>query len=246
MSLSEFARDGAAAIAGVLLGLAYFAALRRTVAHFAETGGWRIALHSLACAHCRGGFRVRLDRAAWGGASDLRRCRIPCWRAALRLHGCGNAEMEFAARRVELSFTSAQFRSRNPVVTTWVIILLLPLACWLITRQLVYASGSAARRSRGCLSRGIDEQIREVMHNRPEPFLPLIGSSSSFLSLQISPASSPAFRRRPRRLETPAALAFIVFLSVHYFGVRSQGFSVISPASPSPSSSCCRSTFSRK
>lgn len=58
-----------AAIAGLLFGLAYFAAMRRTVAIFVAGGGWArpgaLTLARLAAAGC--GFAL----AAWFGAAPL-------------------------------------------------------------------------------------------------------------------------------------------------------------------------------
>lgn len=111
----------------------------------------------------------------------------------------------------------------RPVVTTWAIMLVLVIGSWLITRKLTVQS-SRRQDVLELVVTGISDQIHDVMHKDPLPFLPLIGTMFIFLVVANLSGIVPGTQAPTARLETPAALAAIVFLSIHYFGVRAQGF----------------------
>ena len=70
----------------------------------------------------------------------------------------------------------------------------------------------------------------------PRPLLPLLGTLFIFLVAANLSGVLPGVEAPTGKLETPAALALIVFLSVHYLRhPRARARSAISPASPSRS-----------
>ena len=71
---------------------------------------------------------------------------------------------------------------------------------------------------------GIMSQIDEVIRKNPRPFLPLLGTLFIFLVAANLSGVFPGVEAPTGKLETPAALALIVFVAVHYFGVRARGF----------------------
>ncbi len=110
----------------------------------------------------------------------------------------------------------------RPVVTTWVIMIVLTVVCWLVTRRLVL------QRDRPqivleLLVTGIAQQIEDVIRKDARPFLPLLGTLFIFLVTANLSGVLPGVEAPTSKLETPAALALIVFFSVHYFGVRARG-----------------------
>jgi F-type H+-transporting ATPase subunit a len=110
----------------------------------------------------------------------------------------------------------------RPVVTTWAIMAVLTLACRLVTRRLA----SLPDRRQVVLElivTGIMDQIREVIRKEPRRFLPLLGTLFIFLVAANLSGVVPGVEAPTGRLETPAALALIVFVSVHFFGVRARG-----------------------
>ena len=110
----------------------------------------------------------------------------------------------------------------RPVVTTWAIMAVLTLACRLVTRRLA----SLPDRRQVVLElivTGIMDQIREVIRKEPRRFLPLLGTLFIFLAAANLSGVVPGVEAPTGRLETPAALALIVFVSVHFFGVRARG-----------------------
>jgi F-type H+-transporting ATPase subunit a len=110
----------------------------------------------------------------------------------------------------------------RPVVTTWAIMAVLTLASWLVTRRL--ASRPSRRQAvLELIVTGIMDQIREVIRKEPRPFLPLLGTLLIFLGAANLSGVVPGVEAPTGKLETPAALALIVFVSVHFFGVRARG-----------------------
>jgi F-type H+-transporting ATPase subunit a len=110
----------------------------------------------------------------------------------------------------------------RPVVTTWVIMLALAAVCWLVTRRLALHSD---RRQivLELLVTGISGQIEDVIRKDARPYLPLLGTLFIFLVAANLSGVLPGVEAPTSKLETPAALALIVFFSVHYFGVRARG-----------------------
>jgi F-type H+-transporting ATPase subunit a len=110
----------------------------------------------------------------------------------------------------------------RPVVTTWVIMLALTVVCWLVTRRLRMRPDSHQAVLEVIVT-GIARQIEDVIRKDPRPFLPLVGTLFIFLAVANLSGVLPGVEAPTGKIETPAALALIVFFSVHYFGVRSRG-----------------------
>lgn len=110
----------------------------------------------------------------------------------------------------------------RPVVTTWGIMAVLTVGSWLATRRL----GQHPDRRQTLLELvvdGISSQIDDVIRQNPRPFLPLLGTLFIFLVTANLSGLLPGVKAPTAKIETPAALALIVFAAVHYFGVRAQG-----------------------
>lgn len=110
----------------------------------------------------------------------------------------------------------------RPVVTTWALMFVLVAASWLATRRL------ALRPTRRqavveLIATGLMQQIGEVIRQDARPFLPLLGTLFVFLVVANLAGVLPGVEAPTSKIETPAALALIVFASVHYFGVRAHG-----------------------
>jgi F-type H+-transporting ATPase subunit a len=110
----------------------------------------------------------------------------------------------------------------RPVVTTWGIMAVLAVASWSATRRL-HASPSRSQALLELLVTGIQSQIEDVVRRDARPLLPLLGTLFIFLLTANLCGLLPGIQAPTGRIETPAALALIVFLSVHWFGVRTRG-----------------------
>ncbi len=110
----------------------------------------------------------------------------------------------------------------RPVATTWAIMLLLSLGSWAVTRRL----GTPPDRRQAALEAivsGVLAQIDDVIGKDARPFLPLLGTLFIFLVTANLSGVLPGVEAPTGKIETPAALALIVFCAVHYFGVRAHG-----------------------
>ena len=110
----------------------------------------------------------------------------------------------------------------RPVVTTWAIMAVLTLGSWFVTRRLT----PLPDRRQAVLElvvTGIIGQVEEVIRKDPRPFLPILGTLFIFLVAANLSGVLPAVQAPTGTLETPAALALIVFGSVHFFGLRARG-----------------------
>lgn len=64
--------------------------------------------------------------------------------------------------------------------------------------------------------------IMDVIH--PEPFLPIIGTLAIFIAVANSTGILPFFSSPTSDINTPLALALVVFFATYYFGIRTKGF----------------------
>ena len=111
----------------------------------------------------------------------------------------------------------------RPVLTTWIIMAVLAGSARWLTRDL--REHPALRQTvLETLVGTLRREIEQVMRRDAQPFLPLLATLFLFLTTANLVGVLPGLQAPTARIETPAALAAIVFLSVHYFGVRGRGF----------------------
>jgi F-type H+-transporting ATPase subunit a len=110
----------------------------------------------------------------------------------------------------------------RPVVTTWAIIAALTLGSWVVTRRLALHP-HRRQVTLELIVTGIVGQVEEVIRKDARPFLPILGTLFIFLVAANLCGVLPGVEAPTGKLETPAALALIVFVSVHFFGVRTRG-----------------------
>jgi len=108
------------------------------------------------------------------------------------------------------------------VVTTWGIIALLGLAARLLSRRLQLQPGPVQLLAEGIVTT-IEEAIRTVAPDHVRLLMPFIASLWIFLVVAKLAGLIPGLHSPTRDLSASAALAILVFLSVHLFGIRSQG-----------------------
>jgi len=110
----------------------------------------------------------------------------------------------------------------RPVVTTWIIMIALASISRLVTRrlQMLPDGGQALAES---LVLGIHQQIESIIHQDTRPYLPMLGTLFIYLVAANLCGVLPGVEPPTGKLETPLALALIVFSSVHFFGIRARG-----------------------
>ena len=110
----------------------------------------------------------------------------------------------------------------EPVVTTWALIAGLATVCFALTRGLqLHAPRWQAMLE--ILVTTVEDQISETMQTAGKPFVPLLGTLFIFLAFANVLGVVPGLKPPTASLETAAALALIVFLAVHVYGLRRRG-----------------------
>lgn len=111
----------------------------------------------------------------------------------------------------------------GPVFTTWVIMLALGLASWLATRRLrVEAPGRIQSALEGIVG-AVTDAIALVLPTRVELVRPFLGTMWIFLVVANLCGVVPGLHSPTADLSVTSGLAVLVFLSVHWFGLRSEG-----------------------
>jgi F-type H+-transporting ATPase subunit a len=111
---------------------------------------------------------------------------------------------------------------RDTVVTTWLIMLGLWLACWYLGRTLSAAPGLFQTLAEGVVN-VVEEAVGEVLPRHVSMVLPFIMALWAFLVVANLVGLIPGLHSPTRDPSATAALAVLVFLSVHWFGIRAQG-----------------------
>lgn len=124
--------------------------------------------------------------------------------------------------QTEILFHIGAVPIARPVVTTWVIVTLLGVVSWASTRRLREVPG-AWQAILEAIVGWVADQVREIVRQDPARFLPLLGTLFLFIAVANLSAVFPGVKSPTASIETPAALAVVVFLSTHVFGVAQQG-----------------------
>jgi len=109
------------------------------------------------------------------------------------------------------------------VVTTWGLLLALGLGAWLGTRRLSLDRPGLVQMALEGGVQAVEEAIEAVLPGQSPPLLPFIGTLWLFIALANLTGLVPGLAAPTGDLSTTAALALLVFLSVHWFGIRAAG-----------------------
>jgi F-type H+-transporting ATPase subunit a len=112
----------------------------------------------------------------------------------------------------------------STIVTTWVLMLVMTVGSWLITRKLV--TEVHISRWQGFLEivvTTIEEQIKHVGLPNPARYLDFLGTLFLFIAVSNLCAIVPGYEAPTGSLSTTSALAIAVLVAVPIFGIRGQG-----------------------
>ncbi|MEN8261446.1 MAG: F0F1 ATP synthase subunit A, partial [Pseudomonadota bacterium] len=110
----------------------------------------------------------------------------------------------------------------DTVVTTWAIMALLWLTAWTVTRRLQLTPGRLQTVAEAVVSI-IETSVKQLLPVNYGDVTPFIMALWIFLVLANLTGLIPGLHSPTRDLSLTAGLAVLVFLSVHWFGIRSQG-----------------------
>ena len=123
---------------------------------------------------------------------------------------------------VSVVFRVGPFPISETVATTWGIMLLLFAISWLSTRRLRLEPGPWQVVLEGIVG-AIQDAIEAVLPEYSANILPFVASLWIFLVIANLTGIIPGLHGPTADLSTTAALAALVFLSVHWYGIRIHG-----------------------
>lgn len=111
----------------------------------------------------------------------------------------------------------------NSAWTTWgVMACLVAVSLW-IRRHLWPGPPRTLQNLFGLFMERLCDLIAEILNDKPEPYVPLIGTLFIFVFVANLVGMIPGLSSPTSDLSVTSALAIVVFFSVPFFGVRSQG-----------------------
>jgi len=108
------------------------------------------------------------------------------------------------------------------IVTSWAIMAILVIGSYLLTRHLTRLPDKHQAALELMVS-VLDLQIRETSGASPAPYRSFIGSLFLFILVANGSSLLPGVEPPTAQMETDVALALLVFVSVVWFGIRSNG-----------------------
>jgi F-type H+-transporting ATPase subunit a len=115
----------------------------------------------------------------------------------------------------QVVFTVYGIPIRDTVISTWIMMIIILGAAIIIGRREPTALEM--------LVDFLNDLISDIIGRQAAPYLPLLGSLAIFIAVANVIGVVPFIISPTRDINTPLALAIVVFLSVHYFGIRSKG-----------------------
>lgn len=109
------------------------------------------------------------------------------------------------------------------VVTTWIIMAAVATLAWAVSRRLRTDPGRLQTAVEGVVA-AIEHAVAAAAPAQAARIMPFIGTLWIFLVVANLSSLIPGARAPTGDLSATAGLAFLVFLSTHWFGIRDQGF----------------------
>ncbi len=130
--------------------------------------------------------------------------------------------MENGGISAGIVFQLGPLQITNTVVTTWVIMGIIAVLSWLVTRRLRMEPDRVQTAAEGVVS-AIEESIDAVAPEQEGHLLPFVGTLWLFLIIANLSGLIPGVHSPTSDLSATSALAILVFLAAHWFGIRTQG-----------------------
>jgi F-type H+-transporting ATPase subunit a len=122
----------------------------------------------------------------------------------------------------EFIFTLGPLAVSLSILTTWGIMLFIAVLSWLATRHLDMMPGPLQATVEGIVS-ALEEAILAVEPVHGRQIMPFIATLWLFLIVANLLGLIPGLHSPTRDLSVTSALAVLVFFSVHWFGIKTQG-----------------------
>jgi F-type H+-transporting ATPase subunit a len=110
------------------------------------------------------------------------------------------------------------------IVYTWLVMVILVVGSWLITRKLAVEPPVSRRQTTlEIIVEQIEAQIRDASGQESGQFLPFIGTLFLFIAIANLLTILPGYESPAGSLSTTTALALCVFVAVPVYGIKSAG-----------------------
>jgi F-type H+-transporting ATPase subunit a len=119
-------------------------------------------------------------------------------------------------------FSLGPLQVTNTVVYTWIIMAIVSVVFIVLGKHL-QVRPTRLQNALEWVVESIDNLISSMISDQPRLFLPLAGTLAVFITASNLGGLIPGIRSPTTDINTPLALAIIVFFSVHYYGIRRKG-----------------------
>ncbi|GIW55725.1 MAG: ATP synthase subunit a [Nitrospiraceae bacterium] len=131
--------------------------------------------------------------------------------------------MESEMASGEVVFHVGPLGITEPILTTWGIMLLLTVLSWLASRRLAPHPAPWQAALEGLFG-AAEDAIRSVLPGHADRVFPFIASLWIFIVVANLIGLIPGLHAPTADLSVTSALAILVFVSVHWFGVQAEGW----------------------
>lgn len=130
-------------------------------------------------------------------------------------------------------FPTVEFEIKTPlltipvtdtVITTWIIIVILAISSFVISRKLSISDPSKMQLFAEKIVMAIKETLEGSANISAWTLVPFIGTIWIYVGFMNLISLIPYFHNPTRDLSTTAALSVIAFFSIHYYGIKFNGF----------------------
>ncbi len=119
-------------------------------------------------------------------------------------------------------FSLGPLQVTNTVVYTWIIMAIVSVVFIVLGKHL-QVRPTRLQNALEWVVESIDNLISSMISDQPRLFLPLAGTLAVFITASNLGGLIPGIKSPTTDINTPLALAIIVFFSVHYYGIRRKG-----------------------
>jgi F-type H+-transporting ATPase subunit a len=119
-------------------------------------------------------------------------------------------------------FSLGPLQVTTTIIHTWIIMAIVSAVFIVLGKQL-QVRPSRFQNALEWLVEAIDNLIGDMIPDDPRIFLPVVGTLAVFIAAANLGGLIPGLRSPTTDLNTPLALAIVVFFSVHYYGIRQKG-----------------------
>ena len=119
-------------------------------------------------------------------------------------------------------FSLGPLQVTSTVVNTWIIMAIVSIVVIVLGKRL-RVRPARWQNALEWVVEAIDNLISDMIPDNPRIFLPIVGTLAIFIGAANLGGLIPGLRSPTADINTPLALAIVVFFSVHYYGIRQKG-----------------------